>query len=404
MTISVFAQTASIKGTFYNIEKTPVSFANIVLYNISDSSVVKIEISDLNGKFLMSNISAGNYFFVASFIGYDDVIQKDIYLMDEQQLDLGIFSFQASSVELTQATVKARRALVEIKPDRTVFNVQGTINSIGSDAIELLRKAPAVTIDNNNNINVLGRSGVLLYVDGKRQPMAGDDLTNYLKGIPAEQIDRIEIITNPGAKYEAEGNAGIIDIRLKKDKSLGANGTINATHSQGRVGRTSGGFTGNYRYNNYNIYGNFGFGNRNGYHEMIFNSTQNNIRLQETNDMKSSSDAFYYRIGTDFFLNEKSTIGFLISGGQSDDTNPETNQIKISNSITPNQIDSILVAENEADANRSRLSYNLNYRFNDQKNSRSLNIDLDYGTFSNEIERFQPNRYYDLSNNLLNLN
>ena len=112
LTISVFAQTASIKGTFYDIEKTPVSFANIVLYNISDSSVVKIEISDLNGKFLMSNISAGNYFFVASFIGYDDVIQKDIYLMDEQQLDLGIFSFQASSVELTQATVKARRALV----------------------------------------------------------------------------------------------------------------------------------------------------------------------------------------------------------------------------------------------------------------------------------------------------
>lgn len=404
LTISVFAQTASIKGTFYDIEKTPVSFANIVLYNISDSSVVKIEISDLNGKFLMSNISAGNYFFVASFIGYDDVIQKDIYLMDEQQLDLGIFSFQASSVELTQATVKARRALVEIKPDRTVFNVQGTINSIGSDAIELLRKVPAVTIDNNNNINVLGRSGVLLYVDGKRQPMAGDDLTNYLKGIPAEQIDRIEIITNPGAKYEAEGNAGIIDIRLKKDKSLGANGTINATHSQGRVGRTSGGFTGNYRYNNYNIYGNFGIGNRNGYHDMIFNSNQNNIRLQETNDMKSSSDAFYYRIGTDFFLNEKNTIGFLISGGQSDDANPETNQIKISNSITPNQIDSILVAENEADANRSRLSYNLNYRFNDQKNSRSLNIDLDYGTFSNEIERFQPNRYYDLSNNLLTEN
>ncbi len=404
LSISIFAQTASIKGILQDADKAPVSFANIVLYNSADSSVVKIEVSDPIGKFLIPSIPAGNYYLVASFIGYDDATKNNIQLADDQQLDLGIFSFQAASVELAEATVKARRALVEIKPDRTVFNVQGTINSVGSDAIELLRKAPAVTVDNNDNINVLGRAGVLLYVDGKRQPLAGDDLTNYLKGIPAEQIDRIEIITNPGAKYEAEGNAGIIDIRLKKDKSHGANGTVNAAHSQGEVGRTNVGFTGNYRNKNFNTYGNIGAGRRNGFNDLIFNSTQNGIRLQETNKMNRSSDAIYYRLGTDIFINKKNTIGFLISGGNGENSNPATNQIKLSSIDTPNVIDSILIAENETDANRNRLSYNLNYRFEDRKSGQSLNIDLDYGTFGNEVERFQPNRYYDENENLLTEN
>ena len=402
--ISNFAQTASIKGVLQDAEKTPVSYSNIVLYNSKDSSVAKIEVSDDIGKFLIPNIPEGNYFLIASFIGYDDARKNNLQLIDNQQLDLGVIAFQEASVKLAEATVKARRALVEIKTDRTVFNVQGTINSVGSDAIELLRKAPSVTVDNNDNINVLGRAGVLLYVDGKRQPLAGDDLTNFLKGISADQIDRIDIITNPGAKYEAEGNAGIIDIRLKKDKSHGANGTLNATHNQGQVGRTNFGFTGNYRNKRINTYGNLGAGNRNGFNDLIFNSTQNGIRLQETNEMRRSSDAVNFRLGTDFFINKNHTIGFLVSGGYSDESNPATNQIKLSNLDTPNEIDSLLIAENETDSQRDRLSYNLNYRFENRKKGQSLNIDLDYGNFGNETNRFQPNRYYDLNNNLLTEN
>ncbi|MFT6319933.1 MAG: outer membrane receptor protein involved in Fe transport [Granulosicoccus sp.] len=404
LSFTFFAQTASIKGLLQDSDKAPVSYANIVLYSIADSSVVKIEVSDDIGKFLIPGIPAGNYFLVASFIGYDDARKNEIQLADNQQLDLGIFAFQAASVELAEATVKARRALVEIKSDRTVFNVQGTINSVGADAIELLRKAPSVTVDNNDNINVLGRAGVLLYVDGKRQPLAGDDLTNFLKGISADQIDRIDIITNPGAKYEAEGNAGIIDIRLKKDKSHGANGSINATHNQGKVGRSNVGFTGNYRNKRFNTYGNLGAGNRNGLNDLNFNSTQNGIRLIETNESRRSSEAINFRLGTDLFIHENHTIGFLVSGGYSDDSSPATNQIKLSNLSTPNEIDSVLIAENETDSQRDRLSYNINYRFDNRKKGQSLNIDLDYGTFGNETERFQPNRYFDLNNNLLTEN
>ncbi len=171
--------------------------------------------------------------------------------------DLGVLPLNwPTGINLAEVTVTASRVLVEIKPDRTIFNVDGTINSAGSDAISLLRKAPNVTVDNNDNISVLGRAGVLLYVDGKRLPLTGEDLTNYLQSLPAEQIDRIEIISNPGAKYEAEGNAGIIDIRLKRDKNLGANGSVNMTASQGRYHRANLSGSGNYRNKRFNAFGN----------------------------------------------------------------------------------------------------------------------------------------------------
>ena len=147
-------------------------------------------------------------------------------------------------MELAEATVVAKRALVEIKPDRTVFNVQGTINAIGDNGLDLLRKAPGVTIDNNENINILSRSGVIVYVDGKRLPLRGDELSAYLRSLTAVQIDRIDIITNPGAKYEAEGNAGIIDIRLVKNENEGTNGTASYTIEQGIYNRMNGSVNG----------------------------------------------------------------------------------------------------------------------------------------------------------------
>ena len=226
LAFGMFAQNASIKGQLQDENKEAIVFANVALYNGADSSLVKVEPSDDSGIFNIKGLAAGNYYLVATYVGVADLRKSDINLTADQALDLGIISFAPSAIELEEATVTASRVMVEVKPDRTVFNVDGTINSVGSDAIELLRKAPGVLVDNNNNLSVLGRSGVMIYVDGKRLPLAGDDLANYLQNLPAEQIDRIDIITNPGARYEAEGNAGIIDIRLKKDKRFGSNGSL----------------------------------------------------------------------------------------------------------------------------------------------------------------------------------
>ncbi len=388
------AQNASITGTLQNDQQEPVQFSNIILYQSADSSLVKVEPSDDEGKFRFSGIQAGNYYLVATYVGLADLKKTNLTLTDGQTLELGVLAFQPTAIELTGATVTATRAMVEVKPDRTVFNVQGTINSTGSDAIELLRKAPGVMVDNNDNINVLGRAGVLLYVDGKRLPLTGADLTAYLQNLPADQIDRFDIITNPGAKYEAEGNAGIIDIRLKKDENLGANGSVNATGSKGRFYQYNLGGSANYRNKKMNTFASAGYSGGDRYNTMLFESEQNNIFLNESNDMENANSNINYRVGTDFFIGKNQTIGFLVGGNYSNNNQDSENRIEISPLSTPNAVDSILVANVIGESNRNQNTFNLNYSFSN-KSGRSLNLDADYGKYTLTSSQQQPNRYFD---------
>ncbi|HHS95044.1 MAG TPA: TonB-dependent receptor, partial [Phaeodactylibacter sp.] len=298
------------------------------------------------------------------------------------------------AIELQEATVTATRALVEVKADRTVFNVQGTINAVGEDAISLLRKAPGVMVDNNNNISVLGRSGVLVYIDGKRLPISGDELSGYLQSLTAEQIDRIDIITNPGAKYEAEGNAGIIDIRLKKDKNLGTNGSVSGTFNQGEYKTYNGSAAANYRNKKMNVFASLGGGGGKRLMNLNFISDQNAVHLNETNKLVSDQQNINYRFGTDFFISKNSTIGFLINGNNNKEDDTNTARIELSHINSPMNIDSILLANNLSNNNNFNQTYNINYQYSNRK-GRSINIDLDYGNFLATSLREQPNRYYD---------
>ncbi|MCB0532531.1 MAG: TonB-dependent receptor [Lewinellaceae bacterium] len=394
LSYTLFSQMAVLRGVLQDPDGAAVEFANVALFNAADSSLYKVETTDEAGVFKFKDLRAGTFFLKATYLGLNDLYRPDIQLESGNPVDLGILTFASGATELAEVTVTATRALVEVRPDRMVFNVAGTINSVGSDAISLLRKAPSVTVDNNNNITVLGRSGVLLYVDGKRLPLTGDDLSNYLENLPADQIDRIEIITNPGARYEAEGNAGILDIRLKKDKSIGANGSVSTTYSQGRYHRANVSSTGNYRNRRLNAFGTLGGNYNKGYMDMDFLSYQNGLVLDEINNNRFNGKNYNYRLGTDFFLSKKHTIGFLVSGGQHNGKPNSYNRIALSDQNAPENIDSILVATSSVKLMRRQQTYNVNYRFDSGK-GRTLNFDLDYGKFQNETERYQPNRYYD---------
>ena len=386
---------SNIKGQLQDNESNAVSYANVALYNSTDSTMVKVEITDDSGKFMINNVTAGNYFIKATYVGLADLVLENLQVEDGKDLDLGVKKFEAMGIDLEAATVTTTRALVEVKPDRTVFNVQGTINSTGSDALALLRKAPAVTVDNNDNVSVLGRAGVLIYVDGKRLPINGEQLSGYLKSLPADQIDRIDIITNPGAKYEAEGNAGIIDIRMKRDKSHGTNGTISSTVSQGKLFRYNSDLSFNHRNKLVNIFGSVGFGRGANETVMTFRNFQNGLLLDESNLLGSENDFRNFRVGTDFFLGKNHTVGFLVSGFGSDAEYTGLNRTFISRQANATQIDSVLVADSGTDNTNTQMQYNLNYRFDNAKTGRSLNIDLDYGQFTNESFRIQPNSYYN---------
>ena len=394
-TISVLFVNAqsSIKGILKDNNGEAVPFANVALYSAKDSNLVKVETSKDNGGFQLNNLKAGNYFLKATFVGLPNLSVPAFQLKENEAKDLANLTFKAQAEELAAFTVVEERVMVEVKPDRTVFNVEGTINSTGSDAISLLRKAPAVTVDQNDNVNVLGRSGVLVYIDGKQLPLSGEDLSNFLKNLPADQIDRIEIITNPGAKYDANGNAGIIDIRLKKDKSIGANGTLSGTFTQGELTRYNVNASGNYRNKKMNVFGTVGFNKHSGFHNILSESYQNGVYKDEINNNQNNRKVGSYRLGTDFFLHKNHTVGFLVGGRDVNGTEEVFNEIKIANQNTETTIDSILLAESTADNTRKQNTYNINYRFYNKK-GQNLNLDLDYGTYKNTNQRNQPNIYY----------
>lgn len=394
ITINSYGQTARISGILKDDQGAPLIYANLGLFNATDSSLVKASNSNESGHFEFTDLQNGGYYLKSTYVGMEDFQHSGISLQNNASLDLGVLKMTTAAINLKETTVSAKRSILEVKPDRLVFNVEGTINSIGSDALSLLRKAPSVTVDNNDNISLLGRSGVLVYLDGKRVPMSGQDLSNYLQNLPAEQIDRIDIITNPGAKYEAQGNAGIIDIRLKKDSNLGTNGTVNATYIQGKYPKYSASGTGNYRNKHINVFGTLGAGQWIGFNIMNFQSFQNGLYLEEYNESRPDRKNYNYRVGADYFLTKNQTLGILVNGFYNDGKNWGVNEITIASENTPQQIDSILIAKTITKNPRNNQSFNLNYRFDDKKN-KSLNIDLDYGVYNNINKRDQVNTYYN---------
>lgn len=394
LALGVSAQNAGIAGKLTDDTGAVVPFANVVLYRPADSSLVKVETTDEAGVFRFRQLTADRYRLEATFVGFADLSVSDIELKKGQSLDLGTLTFAAQAVELETATVKAQRVLVEVKPDRTVFNVEGTINSAGGDGMSLLRKAPGVTVDNNDNINVLGRSGVLLYVDGKRLPLTGPDLTNYLQNLSAEQIDRIDIITNPGAKYEAEGNAGIIDIRLKRDKSMGSNGSVSLSSSQGRYHRSSLNGSLNYRNKGLSVFATGGATMGEVFNFIDFRSFQNGLLIQEKNQFINSWKNYNIRTGADLFLGKAHTVGVLVTSNSLDGEQRIHNRMGIASQATPEVTDSILIANNFSDNRNRQTTFNLNYRFDNRK-GQTLNVDADYGRYRLGSERLQPNLYYD---------
>ena len=377
---------STIKGQLQDADRQAVPFANVALY--ADSNLVKVETTDDAGVFLMRDVADGPYTLIATYLGAPDL--ERALTVAGKDLDLGVLAMAPAAVELAAATVTATRALVEIKPDRTVFNVQGTINAVGQNGLDLLRKAPGVTIDNNNNINVLSRTGVLVYVNGKRLPLAGEELANYLRSLTAEQIDRIDIITNPGAKYEAEGNAGIIDIRLAKAENEGMNGTANMTSTQGQYNRSNASIAGNFRNAKVNVFGRVGTVQAEGFNRINFDMLQNGLRLQESMRFQNDNTDYFGQFGTDFFFGEHHTIGFLASTSFQDGITEGSDDFLISTIGGP--VDSILLAGSTSNTTRNRGEFNLNYRYDPGK-GKSLNVDLDYGTFRNTELRRQPNTY-----------
>lgn len=382
---------SSIKGKVMNIENQPILFANVALYNTSDSTIVKVGYTLEDGSFLLPELDPGNYWLKISFVGYSPYVLSPLDLVQNSELALEEITMLIAENELETFTVESQKPLLEIKKDRVIFNVSESINSIGINTLDLLRKSPNVMIDKAGNIRMMGRSGAIVAVNGKILPLTGGDLTAYLETIQTDQIESIELVTDPGAQFDAVGTAGVINIVLRKNSDFGANGSFVSGYSIGNKSRYNTALSGNYRSKLFNIYGSYSFNRyQNPYQEESL-IRQNGRFLDLVGEGNIDRKVHAVRAGMDFNLSPKSVIGFLATGSFADllwDTSDQANF------GTSAGIEGILNAASNNVLERTDHSINLNYRYQNE-NGTIFNIDADYASFQKDVNNRQPNTIFD---------
>ncbi|MFK7921224.1 MAG: TonB-dependent receptor, partial [Bacteroidia bacterium] len=386
-----------IQGKVADPTGNPVAYATVLAFAKSDSSLIKTGFTTEQGKYILAPLDAGEYWLEIQFAGLATYQSESISLVAGQVLDLADIQMREPEADLDAVNITANKAMVEVLPDKTVFNVAGTANAIGENAYELLRKAPGVIVDNNDNIILMGKSGVRIYIDDKPSPLTVADLASMLKGMQSDQIESIEIITNPSARYDAEGNAGIINIKLKKDQSLGTNGSVSLGYAVGRYGKYNGSVNFNNRSKRVNVFGNYsGYVGRT-YSFTDFYRIQSGTNYDQHSDRINDGLNHNIKFGADVFLSPKSTLGVMVNGFVSNTETAITSITAISDNPT-NEAISSLVGLNDDSRNNQNLNFNLNYGYKGDDGS-TWNLDADYGQFRFDSESLQPNYFISPAGN-----
>ena len=372
--------------------------ATVSLLQAKDSSLVKAAISDASGKFEIGVKVNGSYMLSYSLVSFENTYSP-VFTYDGQNVAVKTVALSPAVSKLQDVTITAKKPMIEVKADKTIFNVEASINATGSNALELLQKSPGIQVDNNENISMKGKTGVRIYIDGKMMQLDTKDLAAYLKSINSNDIEAIEMISNPSAKYDASGNAGIINIRLKKNKKFGTNGSVNLGLVQGVTPKGNGSVNLNYRDKKINLFSNAG-GNIGDYQStLLLYRLQKDTLYDQKSVNTSAGKSFNIKAGADYFINSKNTIGVMAT------TNFGKNEF-ISTSNTPiyynptGQFVKSLQAFNNIPGNRTNANFNINYRYADTS-GREINFDGDYGLFRGTGRSYQPNNYYGGNNNLL---
>jgi hypothetical protein len=386
-------QAQGISGIVRDNQGNLLAGASVALKKEKDSVLVKISLSDNNGQYSFSSIPAGSYFITVSHVTYLPSSSSFFIVTESGASQVPPIELTHASHELQQAQVTAIRPLVEVKPDKIILNVENTINAVGEDALDLLRKSPGIIVDNTNSISLSGKNGVQVYVDGRPTYLSGSALAQYLGTLQSSSIESIEIITNPSSRYEAAGSAGIINIRMKKDKSLGTNVTANAGYNIGTYSKYNADISFNHRDQHLNFFGDYTYHNATNLYHSIYNRTLPDTLLLQQDVLVTNTVSQTYHAGLDYFLNKKSTLGILINGTLTTDSFRSNSNTQIIYSPT-NTTNRLLVADNRTSHLSDYYNFNLNYHYAGN-NGKALDLNADYGFYRLRRDQLQPNNYFD---------
>lgn len=384
------AQSANISGEVKNEKGKLLSHVAVLLLQSKDSSLVKGDYTNEAGVFKFENIENGTYLISVSSIGFQKYYSEPM-IVTANDLQKNITLNNADKA-LREVKVIGKKPMIEVKADKTVFNVEQSINATGSNALDLLRKSPGVRVDKDENIEMRGKNNVLVYIDGKPTYMGTKDLAAMLKNLQSSDIESIELISNPSAKYDASGNAGIINIKLKKNKKFGTNGSLNLGVAQGKYFKQNAALNLNHRNKDVNVFGNYSFNQGKNFNFQNFDRTQNAQQYDFKSENVNQNAVHNIKVGADYYINKKNVIGVMANlminqGNFSSSSKTDINALG-------GNIDKRLIANNTIAGNSLNGGINLNYKYEDTS-GRSFNIDVDYGNFNSQNKSYQPNTYWN---------
>lgn len=401
LTINLFAQSTPFKlnGKIVNELQQEINDASISLVDIDFKPIIKTS-SDSRGDFGLTHTVSGKYLLIVNYNGYQEYKSAIFQLADK---NFNTIQLIPVSLKLKEVEVQAAKKIIELEGNTLIYNVANSINAQGGNALDALKLAPGIFVDNNNAIALNGKQGVLILLDGKQTYLSSKEVADLLRSMPASSIKSFEIMNSPSAKYDAAGSSGIINIKTTKSPLKGFNGTLTTGVSYGVSLKQNQDLSFNYRKDKFNIYGSYNhfFGN----YSYLYGSD----RVQNTKSYGSFTDdtdkrkKMGSRLGFDYNLNAKNTIGLLATGNfifGGGITRTRTD-IDVPNSTV---LDQTLEAVNDYyHQNTQRYNFNLNYKFEDTL-GHVLNIDADYGYYEKGSGNLQSNRYTDHSNSLLKQN
>lgn len=392
---AVAQHVSKIQGVVKDGAGKGLSSATVSLLKAGDSSLVKMALTETSGAFEFTHVREGIYLLSVSSVGYDKAYSISFALTEDKVVEVPAISLTANAASLSAVVVQARKPLVENKIDKMVVNVDAAPTNAGSTALEVLEKSPGISVDRDGNISLKGKQGIIVLVDGKQTYLSGQDLASLLRNMPASQLDQIEIMTQPSAKFDAAGNSGIINLRTKKSTMRGFNGTINLSYVQGRYPKSPNSFQFNYRTPKFNLFTNFSYSYWSGFNDQTLLRTFRNSSGQVTAvfdqvaNQRNHSQNYNGRIGLDYNLNAKTTIGFVVNGTTRPGLWQNTGRADIKNGA--GLVDSFNTAFTENRDRWNNIGGNLNFRRVLQGSGHELTADFDYLCYTTKTKQRSDN-------------
>lgn len=395
-----------INGTVLSAQK-PVDAASIGLLRAKDSGVVKLAVSDKTGAFELENLKQGKYLVSVQAAGHAK-FYSEVFELSASNISytLKAISLKPLSKELAAVTVTASKPLIEQKIDRTIVNVEASVSNTVTNALEVLEKSPGISVDKDGNISLKGKQGVQVFIDGRPTYLSGQDLANMLRNMQSSQLDQLEIMTNPPAKYDAAGNSGIINIKTKKNKQVGYNGSVSAGYGQGVYPKTNESVNMNYRAGAINLFGNMSYSYRERFQTLTIQRSFSDdatkavlSRFSQENNLFNQDKGLNGKIGMDYFASKKTTIGVVFTGSssQSDFSSKGTINIADPNNVPLSQTR----AFSDNLASWDNFSSNVNLRHALDTTGSEITGDLDYIKYNSGNNQNVTNAYYTPSGSVL---